>query len=106
MAEITQRIEAGKYYGHPNPARDECVFGDGSLQSVAPLANWEPHFFILGTHKSAHGIVEYPFDVGCVELAGDLLIANYSSGDDITRVRLSADGLTVVETSTFRRDPE
>ena len=28
--DILLRIEQGKYYGHPNPYRDECVFKDGS----------------------------------------------------------------------------
>jgi hypothetical protein len=28
------RLELGGYYGHPNPARDERVFGDGSFQGV------------------------------------------------------------------------
>lgn len=95
------RLVEGSYYGHPNPARGECVFGDGSLQGVAPPPNYQPHFLDLGTHKSADGIAEYPFDVGCVPLGGDILISNYSVGDDLTRVRLSLDGLSVLETSTF-----
>ena len=31
------------------------------------------------------------------QLKGEILIANYSVGDDITRIKLSADGLSVVE---------
>ena len=32
------RIEQGKYYGHPNPYRNECVFKDGSYQGVGAAA--------------------------------------------------------------------
>ena len=87
----------GKYYGHPNPQRNECVFKDGSFQNVSPLPNWEPPLLDLGSNKSADGIVEYPSNVGCVGMKGNLLINNYSLGDDITRVILSTDGASVTD---------
>ena len=89
-------LVAGGYFGHPNPARDECVFGDGSRQGVPPLPNFRPAIANLGLHLSANGTIEYVSDAFCGALRGDLLIANYSTGDSITRVRLAPDGLSVV----------
>ena len=94
-------LEAGGFYGHPNPARGECVFGDGSLQGVTAPANYRAPLFNLGAHRSANGITEYPFDVGCVPLGGDLLIANYSVGDNLTRIVLSPDGRSVLADEVF-----
>jgi N-acetylneuraminic acid mutarotase/glucose/arabinose dehydrogenase len=88
-------LQAGRYYGHPNPARDECVFGNGSRQGVSPLPTWTPALAILGNNRSADGMIEYTGAAFCGDLRGDLLIANYSVGDNITRVRLAADGLSV-----------
>jgi glucose/arabinose dehydrogenase/PKD repeat protein len=94
-------IEQDNYYGHPNPYRDECVFKDGSLQGVAPLANYVPEMLVLGDNKSANGIIEYSAGNLCGQMQGDLLIANFSIGDDITRIQLSGDGLSVLATSTL-----
>lgn len=96
-----QRLLPGKYYGHPNPARDECVFKDGHFQGVSPLPNYEPPLAILGDHLSSNGIVEYPVNVGCAGLKGELLISNYSLGNDLTRVKLAADGLSVLSKSSL-----
>jgi glucose/arabinose dehydrogenase/N-acetylneuraminic acid mutarotase len=91
------RVEPGKYYGHPNPYRNECVFKDGHYQNVAPLANYAPPLLNLGSKKSANGIIEYQGSAFAGELSGNLLIANYSQGDDIVRVALSADGRSVTK---------
>ena len=108
--DVLNRFEEGKYYGHPNQYRgaagspffdDECVFKDGSLQGVAPLPNYEPPLHILGVHKSSNGIIEYNFQDSCGLLHEELLIANFSVGDDITRIRLSTDGLSVEATSSL-----
>jgi len=95
------RIVAGKYYGHPNPYRNECVFKDGSFQGVPPLPNFEPPTFNLGKNKSANGMIEYNSNQLCGTLKGEMLIANYSQGDDITRLRLSPDGRTVLSASSL-----
>jgi glucose/arabinose dehydrogenase/N-acetylneuraminic acid mutarotase len=102
--DLLQRVEPGKYYGHPNQSRDECVFFDGSYQGVAPLPNFVPAMHVLGKNKSANGIIEYAGDSFCGALKGDLLIANYSVGDDITRVQLSDDGLSVVSAGSLIGD--
>lgn len=93
--DLLHRLTQGKYYGHPNPYRDECVFKNGSWQNVAPLANYVAPLLDLGMNKSANGIVEYRSNAFGGQLQGDLLITNYSVGDDITRVQLSADGSAV-----------
>jgi hypothetical protein len=99
--DLLVRLQEGKYNGHPNPRRNECVFKDGSFQAVAPLPNYEPPLYNLGAHKSADGTIEYLADASCGALKGEILIANYSVGDDITRIRLSADGKSVASAGTL-----
>ena len=89
-------IFQGKYYGHPNPYRNECVFKDGHWQGVAPLPNYVPPLLNLGMNKSANAIIAYRSNAFGGQLQGDLLITNYSVGDDIVRVKLSPDGKSVV----------
>lgn len=91
--DILLRIVDGMYYGHPNPARGECVFKDGSEQGVLPLANYMAPILSIGTHTSTNGIITYlnP-NAFCGALYGDLLMLNYSVGDDLVRVELNADG--------------
>lgn len=97
--DLLHLVNEGDYFGHPNPYRDECVFKDGHYQGVAPLPNYVEPFFNLGDHKSANGIIEYKGATGCVGdfLNGQLLIADYSIGDDVFRVQLSEDGNSVIE---------
>ncbi|KAA1175059.1 hypothetical protein FWJ25_06730 [Marinobacter salinexigens] len=92
-------VQEGQYYGHPNPSRDECVFKDGSYQNVSPLLSYEPPLFEIGEHTSSNAIIEYGGATGCVGeyLNGQLLLTNYSVGDDIYRVMLNETGDTVVE---------
>jgi N-acetylneuraminic acid mutarotase len=100
--DLLHRVLPGKYYGHPNPSRNECVFKDGSFQGVAPLPNWVPPLLDLGNNHSADGMIEYhDTHAFCGTLAGDLLISNYSVGDDLTRVELSPDGTSVVNSSSL-----
>ncbi|MEO0838853.1 MAG: kelch repeat-containing protein [Cyanobacteria bacterium J06643_5] len=107
------RIVEGGYYGHPNPYRDEVVFKDGSFQgfdnSDADPSNDVPPghpdyttpFLNLGNNKSANGIIEYTADNFFQALKGNLFITNFSSGDNITRVGLTQDGLAPLSTSTL-----
>ena len=95
------RVLQGKYYGHPNPSRSECVFKDGTLQGVPPLANWLPPLYDLGNHKSPDGMIEYTSNAFCGALQGELLIANYSQGDNISRTRFSADGTAVLSSTVL-----
>lgn len=95
--DVLNRLEPGKYYGHPNPYRNECVFKDGSYQGVPAPSNYVPPIYNLGEHRSSNAIIEYQSNAFSGSLQGELLITNYSVGDDITRVRLSPDGFTVVD---------
>ena len=85
QADRLQLLQAGKYYGHPNPSRDECVFFNGNFQSglhgttVHPLPNFEPAYQVLNTSggaspRSLNSIIEYsggPWD-------GDMLITAFA----------------------------
>ncbi len=46
-AEMMLRIVRGKYYGHPNPARDQWVFQDGN--PTAGVDPWEVPGLPVGT---------------------------------------------------------
>jgi glucose/arabinose dehydrogenase/N-acetylneuraminic acid mutarotase len=94
-------IVQGGYYGHPNPYRDEVVFQDGSFQKLPADPDYKGHLDILGSKLSANGIIEYTANNFFGQLQGDLLITNYSSGDNITRVKLSANGTSVVQKSSL-----
>jgi glucose/arabinose dehydrogenase/N-acetylneuraminic acid mutarotase len=95
------RIVEGGYYGHPNPTRNECVFGDGSFQGVAPLPNYRPAMHDLGRSRSANGIIEYTDDGFCGALRSQLLVTNYSVGDDIVLLQLAQDGNSVVRSTSL-----
>lgn len=90
--DLLLKLLDGKYYGHPNPSRDECVFKDGSYQAAATPLNYEPPMAIMGAHTSSNGIIEYKSDKFCGKLKGNLLITNYSLGDNIVRVVLNPAG--------------
>lgn len=110
------RIVEGHYYGHPNPYRDEVVFKDGSFQGFdnmdadptndipAEHPEYTTPFLNLGNNKSADGIIEYTADNFFGALQGDLLITNFSNGDNITRVELTEDGLAPISSSSLAED--
>jgi large repetitive protein len=91
------RLIQGKYFGHPNPYRSECVFKNGSFQNVSPLASYLSPIHTMGMNTSSNGTIEYTSDAFGGQLKGEILVANYSVGDNLVRIRLSADGLSVVE---------
>jgi hypothetical protein len=84
-------LDPGKYYGHPNPARDECVFFNGVFQTnlhgttVNPLPNYTPAHQILNTAsgsspRSLNSIIEYDSGGAAFggEFDGDLLITAFA----------------------------
>lgn len=101
QTDLLFRVQQGKYHGHPNPRRNECVFQGGSYQGVAPLPNYAPPIFDLGEHRSADGTIEYTASAFCGDLKGQLLIANFSVGDDVTKISLSSDGNSVTDSRTL-----
>ncbi len=94
------RILPDMYYGHPNPSRDECVFGDGRYQKVKPLANYQAPMYDLGNNRSADGIAEYTSPALCGLLQGNLIIAQYSVGDNVIALKLAPDGKSVTRSFT------
>ncbi|MBY5994266.1 kelch repeat-containing protein [Ferrimonas balearica] len=94
--DLLLKLEQGKYYGHPNPTRDECVFKDGSYQGVSPLSNYEPEIFVLGNNKSANALIEFRSGRACGALNGDLMTTYYSKDDGVTRLQLDSSGNQVV----------
>jgi hypothetical protein len=99
--DLLYRVVQGGYYGHPNPYRDEVVFKDGTFQGLQPPSNYQQPFYNLGFNKSANGIIEYTANNFFGQLKGDLLLTNFSTGDDLTRLKLSSDGLSVVNSSSL-----
>ncbi|MEM8778163.1 MAG: kelch repeat-containing protein, partial [Cyanobacteria bacterium P01_G01_bin.49] len=107
------RIVEGGHYGHPDPYRDEVVFKTGAFQGFnntdanpsndIPVGHPEytPPFLNLGSNRSANGIIEYTADNFFGALDGDLFINNFSSGDDVTRIQLTPDGLAPVNASSL-----
>jgi N-acetylneuraminic acid mutarotase len=125
--DLLYEVEPGDYMGHPNPSRDECVFFGGNptasddhpvpamdggtdyldstvyASGTAPESNWKPPLFSFALNKSANGILEYQSQSFCGELAGELLVAYYSQQDQIRRLRLTPDGLSVDAEETLIR---
>jgi len=80
------RIIPGGYYGHPNFARGECVFGGG----IGPL---------VYLSSSVQGIAEY--NSGRVpSLLGNLFAANFTLGQ-VIRIQLAPGGTSVAAVSTY-----
>ena len=91
LTDELNRIVAGRYYGHPNPSRGECVH-NGGRNYVAPI-----HAY--GLHTSSNGIAEYTSSL-IPGFQGNLFTANWGTGD-LIRLQLSADGKTVTGWSVF-----
>ena len=70
---------------------------------TSPLDSYRPPIFSLGSHKSANGIIEYTAHAFCDDLRGDLLVAYYSSDDQIRRLTLGTGGLTVIADATLTK---
>jgi len=101
QADVLNRLQQGKYYGHPNPTRNECVFRNGQYQNVAAPANYSAPVHSIGNNRSANGTIEYRSNAFCGNLRGELLITNYSVGDNVARYRLAADGGSVTASSSL-----
>ncbi|MBC8121172.1 MAG: PQQ-dependent sugar dehydrogenase [Gemmatimonadaceae bacterium] len=99
--DLLHLLQQGKYYGHPDPYRNQCVYKDGDYQNVPPLTNWVPPLLDLGFNHSTNGLIEYKSSAFCNALKGNMLATNYSVGDDITRFQLSTDGQSVLASSSL-----
>ncbi len=88
-------VEANGFHGHPAPVRGECQrdAGTGYLGQPfsAPIAEYTP------TQTSTTGIAEYTADNFGDLLKGQLISTNFANGDNLVRVKLSANGSAVSE---------
>jgi hypothetical protein len=91
------------YGGHPNPARGECIFNDGSIYSPAKAAhpNYTPPLIELEHGASTNGIAEYQSAAFNGAMAGNLIAATYAGDENIRRFALSPDGFAVVGVYTL-----
>ena len=91
--DLLHLVTKGSYAGHPNPARGECVWGNGTPYSpdLQPLAAYVPPITSY-TSPSADGLTEYRSDAFEGAMKGNLISALYSGEQTVQRVVLTADG--------------
>jgi N-acetylneuraminic acid mutarotase len=103
--DFVSQVKAGRYYGHPNPSRGEYVLNGGNPTSGVdyfeqpqypvgqqPDADWDAPILDLGLHRSANGITEFKSDAWGGQITGDLLLVEFSNGDDILVLDTAVDG--------------
>ena len=107
------RVQAGGYYGHPNPRRCEWVLNGGNPTSgtdaseigaypvgTLPDRNWRGAAWSFGLHYSPNGVVEYKNNAFGGALRGKLLVARYSAGDDIIVLTPGGPNLDIIAADT------
>jgi chitodextrinase len=106
------RVEAGGYYGHPNPTRCEWVLNGGNPAvagpgtigdypvGVEPDRNWRGAAFDFGAHYSPNGVIEYRGGGWSGWLRGKLLVIRYSAGDDIVALTPGGAQQNIVDSTT------
>jgi hypothetical protein len=108
------QILAGRYYGHPNPARNQYRLNGANPTSgvdpfevgqypvgTTPNANWQKPDMDLGLHRSPDGSVEFRSNVFGGTLRGQVLVTEYSQGKDIIAIQLDSSGKPVSRTSVM-----
>ncbi|WP_432574777.1 Ig-like domain-containing protein [Kineococcus sp. SYSU DK005] len=105
-ADYLTRVQAGKYYGHPNPSTGHYVLNGANPGSgvdpwevrqypvgTRPDPQWQAPDLNLGVHRSANGLAEYRSAAAFGgKLRGSLLLTEYSNGDDLLAVSVDAAG--------------
>jgi glucose/arabinose dehydrogenase len=100
------RVEAGAYYGHPNPLRGEFVLNGGNPTAGAdpaevpeypvgtlPERHWRPPAYTFGKNLAPTGLIEYRNgEVFGGMLRGKILVCRYSGGDDILVLNVGPQG--------------
>jgi glucose/arabinose dehydrogenase len=118
------RVDAGGYFGHPNPLRGEFVLNGGNPTAGAdpaempdypvgtlPERNWRPPVYTFGRNLSPTGVIEYRDGAAFGgALRGKMLVCRYSGGDDILVLSLGSAGevteaLSGIEGLTRLMDP-
>ncbi|GAB3603758.1 hypothetical protein GCM10027586_06960 [Kineococcus gypseus] len=109
FADFLTRVQAGGYYGHPNPSAGRYVLNGANPTSgtdpwevrqypvgTQPEPGWRAPDLNLGVHRSANGVAEYRSGLAFNgALRGSLLVTEYSNGDDLLAVTLDAAGKPV-----------
>eukprot|EP00190_Bangiopsis_sp_CCMP1999_P004589 CAMPEP_0198737106 /NCGR_PEP_ID=MMETSP1475-20131203/67699_1 /TAXON_ID= ORGANISM="Unidentified sp., Strain CCMP1999" /NCGR_SAMPLE_ID=MMETSP1475 /ASSEMBLY_ACC=CAM_ASM_001111 /LENGTH=1396 /DNA_ID=CAMNT_0044500963 /DNA_START=56 /DNA_END=4246 /DNA_ORIENTATION=- len=117
--DLLHLVEEGRYYGHPNPSRRECVFYAGNSKcdkytvprlpitekttysmcsdvypknSREARSNYQKPVLSFGLSKSANGIITYKGDAFCGQMKNDLLVTWYSQEDQIRWLHFNDDG--------------
>lgn len=98
-------VKQNKYYGHPNPTRDEYTLNGGNPTSgvdpfevplypvgTQPDRNYGGVAFDFFENYSPNGVIQYHGNAFGGALDGKLLIVRYSGGDDIIVLKPNADG--------------
>ncbi|WP_045235245.1 NPCBM/NEW2 domain-containing protein, partial [Deinococcus pimensis] len=99
------KVEAGGYYGHPNPLRCEyAAFGANPTSAADPMElaeypvgtrpdpNWRGFAYDFGQHASPNGVIEEYTLAGNSALRNKLLVVRFSAGRDIIVLTPGADG--------------
>ncbi len=107
--EVLALIEEGAYYGHPNPARSECVLNGGNPTAgidpweiseypvgIAPDSGFDSSLLIRNVlpdgGRSPNGVAEY---VAAGPMQNRLLIANFIYSRTIQTYALDGSGLVI-----------
>jgi glucose/arabinose dehydrogenase len=105
--DLLMRLEAGGYYGHPNPIRGEYVlFGGNPTKRVDPYEvtnypvgvkpdrNWREPAYSFGTGVSPNGMIEFQSNGRLFggALDGKILVTRFSGGRDIIVLALDERG--------------
>ncbi len=89
-------VTAGTYGGHPNPARGECVWGDGTLYSPAQPTpgNFLKYIgnYVRGWGDSSDGLSEYTSTAFSSGMLHNLISAAFDTDLHVKRVILTPDG--------------
>ncbi len=106
-------VVEGGYYGHPNPVRGQYILNGGNPTSAngntdkfqinqypvgtLPDSNYKGAAFSFGKNQSPNGVIEYKGNAFGGRLKGSLIVARYSSGDDLVIVTPRSDGTFTTE---------
>jgi N-acetylneuraminic acid mutarotase/fibronectin type 3 domain-containing protein len=98
VPDTLHRVIAGAYAGHPNPARGECIFRDGTAYSpdLPGPSNFLPPLLAYNNGASTNGIVEYTAGTFGGALQGNLISATYAGDQNVRRVQLNPAGTGVL----------
>ncbi len=105
------KVVPGGYYGHPNPKRQEYVMNGGNPTigkdpaevvdegvyngynvGVDPDPSYQYFAYDFGRNRSPNGVIEYRGNTFGGALKNQLLVVEFSGGDDILALKLKADG--------------